>query len=92
MTTQNKLELLSIEFSNVLKSWLTEDEMKEVIRRNQLSAYSNACSTHDFCDPNMAMFEAFQKALGIEFEFGNDEHSDLFNGAWHKAKTNNFYL
>lgn len=92
LKTKQQLNDLAVGFSNVLKEWLTSEQMAEVVKRNDLPAYANACATHDFCDANMAMAEAFEKVLGREFEFGSDEDDALFNGAWHIAKTNKFYL
>lgn len=89
-STKDELNLLSAGFSNVLKEWLTAEEMAEVIRRNALPAYAGACASHDFCDANMAMAEAFEKIFG-EFDFSSDIHSALFNGAWNIAKANKFY-
>jgi hypothetical protein len=59
------------------------------------------CHSHDFCDANMAMDEAFTKVLGRQYVFFNDEEpetekqneidADLINAAWSMAKANKFY-
>jgi hypothetical protein len=91
-TRPNEVALLSKEFSQILKTELSAEEMTEVVRINSLPAYSDACASHDFCDANMVMNEAFEKVMQREFDFDSDCDTDLFNGAWSLAKTNNFYI
>lgn len=85
-------EKLAIEFSNVLKSWLTPDEISEVIARNQTPEYLNSCATHDFCDANQAMIDGFDKAFGADIDINNDHHNRVTNLAWDIARNNNFYI
>ena len=91
----NKVELneqaLARSFAKVLQEWLTWEEMQIVITRNELSSYRGCCASHDFCDANMAMDEAFRR-LGTPFEFGNNLHDTLWNAAWHIAKQNKFFI
>lgn len=54
-------------FALVLQEWLTEAELAEVRRRNAAEPEgSTVCHSHDFCDANMAMDEAFTRFLGRE--------------------------
>ena len=81
-------------FSAVLREWLTEDEMREVLERNLTPEYTGACATHDFCDANMAMGEALQ-SLGVDpFEGGEigDAVTDLWNAAWDIARARGFRI
>ena len=84
-------ERLAFQFAKVLKEWLKPEQITEVIKRNTLEKYQGCCATHDFCDANMAMAEAFKRTFNREFEFGNELDSTLFNGAWYIAKQNQFY-
>ncbi len=74
-------------FDAVLREWLTEAEYAEMLRRNRTREYGgNVCASHDFCDANMAMQEAFE-SLGID----PDESSwwslwDAAWNAWRKSK------
>ena len=92
---------LAADFSRGLNEYLTEDKMAEVIARNATEAYQDgACATHDFCDANVFMLEAFQKVLGREYTFynsdieGSDKENEndtcLWNKAWEIARDNNF--
>ena len=97
-------ELLAIEFSNVLKSWLTPEQMAEIniLNEGYKITNPNCCATGDFCDSNMAMDEAFTKIMGREFTFNSDEEPELeqlatedqalWNESWGIAKENKFYL
>jgi len=92
---------IALEFCNVLRAWLTPVEMSKVIVRNRawaLEGDKSACATHDFCDANMAMDEAFKRVLGrgcllIEDCVSDDEKqadTNLWNEAWGIAKAANF--
>lgn len=99
--SDSQINKIAIEFANVLKEWLTPEQITEVIKVNSIPENKTCCATHDFCDSNMAMDEAFTKVMGREFVFYNDElpesekqngiDTNAFNTAWDIAKGNNFY-
>jgi hypothetical protein len=80
------------EFSRILCRWLPPVEIAEAVRRNTTEpAGSTICHSHDFCDANMAMCEAFNNLgitvdvvafnnLGITVDVGAS--SVLWNAAW----------
>ncbi len=68
--------------------------LQEVIRRNALPAYRGCCASHDFCDANMPMMDAFEGATGRPLlgEDGMaDGDCDLLNAGWDMAKANAFF-
>ena len=68
--------------------------LQEVIRRNALPAYRGCCASHDFCDANMPMMDAFEGTTGRPLlgEVGMaDGDCDLFNSSWEMAKANAFF-
>jgi|TARA_R110000765_G_scaffold33139_1_gene76186 hypothetical protein len=76
-------------FSGEMRSALTEDEMAEVIEANRSSGRS--CASHDVCDANMVMMEAWAKCFGVNDIDGDDaEQCGMWNGAWEMAKDNEF--
>lgn len=82
-------------FRSVLRAWLTEAQLVEVDARNRAQENENICHTHDFCDSNMAMFDAFTQVVGRDMVLdSNDpkwsEDSALFNDAWSLAKADGF--
>ncbi|ABM97114.1 hypothetical protein [Methylibium petroleiphilum] len=94
--------ILAMAFAAKLHEWLSPEEMAEVVARNAASTDPLVCASHDFCDANMAMAEAFEATQGREILFPSDvesgactqEQSDadlaLFNSAWDLAKAAGF--
>ena len=52
-------EAIADNFISVLDDWLTDEEWDTLIWRNGRETNPYVCHTHDFCDANMAMTEAF---------------------------------
>lgn len=87
------------EFSRVLYQWLGIEKMNAVVESNDKQ---EGCATHEHCDSNMAMNEAFVRILDRTFTFASDNTGDerdkqntrdtnLFNAAWSLAIENKFY-
>lgn len=84
-------------FADTLREWATDEQWATMRYDNATGdAYQGeraACASHNFCDANMAMVEAFQDALGREPDVfdqeGGEEGPDiaLFNAAWSLAKS-----
>ncbi len=81
---------LALEFSNILKSWLSSDQMIAVNARNE--GAGDSCATHDFCDANEAMIEAFTIVFKRDIDFQSDTDMMHMNKSWYFAKTNKFFL
>lgn len=75
-------------FAAILKKWLTAAEFAEMKRRNEQDAayVSGACASHDYCDANVALDEAFIAVVGRPMEFDSDADVDLWNMAWEDAR------
>lgn len=93
MTTITPYQL-AVQFSNILKEWLTIAKLTEVNERNKQYKTNNAdcCATHEFCDPNQAMIDAFTQLTGREIDVQSDSDLSLTNKAWAMAKESNFYV
>jgi hypothetical protein len=78
------------EYVAILKSWLTDAELIEVNRRNALNEYDGCCATHDFCDSNEAMNEAFKIVVGRDIDCDSGSDCTLCNDAWDLAKARKF--
>lgn len=99
----NQTEQLAREFSLKLRHYLSEHEMSQVISLNESEEDKDCCHSHDFCDANMVMDEAFIKVFNRSCIFPSDveenpelaakevEDLDLWNAAWTVAKNNKFY-
>lgn len=104
MTTNT--ESLARSFADHLRDYLDTKELDAAIRLNEVdpdAASGKVCHTHDFCDANMAMFDAFKATVGRalfmswDVEAGRCTQADcdadltLCNEAWTMAKANRFY-
>lgn len=78
-------------FQRTIRDWLTEEQIAEVDRlnHNELQG-TGACATHDFCDANEAMVEAFQLAFQRAPGIHDDADLVLWNKAWTAAKEEGF--
>lgn len=79
------------EFCIVIGEWLKGWKLEKVILRNRAQHSPSVCHTHDFCDANMAMVEAFE-FFGLdtpEDQYGATSFK-LWNDAWDLAKRAEF--
>lgn len=82
----NNSETVAIEFTRLLRKEIGTENFLQVRRLNATPDYSGGlCASHEFCDANMLMLEAFQN-LGFEPNFDNDQHVALWNDAWAVAR------
>ena len=51
-------------FAAIVREWLTAAEFAEMRRLNAAETEPNVCHSHDYCDANIAMDEAFRRVLG----------------------------
>lgn len=86
----NTQHALAKEFSRVLRSWLTPEEMAKVIQLNATPQYHGCCASHDFCDSNMAMDEAFTKIVGHECDADVGLDAVTWSKAWDIAVKSEF--
>ena len=81
------------EFSSLLRRDLGRDVMIEIVGKNGTKEYAgNICATHDYCDANVVMAEAFNNLCGRVIELERVEDMRLWSEAWGYAKANNFFL
>lgn len=81
---------LAHEFSRILRDWLTEDEIEQVIERNAEVDDPAVCASHDFCDANMAMYEAFERVMGHPIDTRKKADVAVWDKAWNMAKASDF--
>lgn len=90
----NQVQKISVDFSTVLKQWLSDETMKTIVQLTKNETDPMICHSDDYCDSNMAMYEAFviNGIDPLETDDGmSQEHTDLWNEAWDLAKKNLFY-
>ena len=77
-----------------MASQLTHSQLRTVQKRNANEPNTNICHSHDFCDANMVMDEAFTSVFGRSIlpDEGEMTEDDLavFNAAWDIASARGF--
>lgn len=98
---KNEIELIADKFSELLLAEIGADNLRLVNKRNTTQEYAGACASHDFCDANIVMDEAFRTVKGITIDENSDEYFEvmqedanmvLWEKAWNKAKEKGFNL
>lgn len=85
---------LAREFSTHLRFELSDEQLKETVRRNaeDESKYgADICHSHDFCDANMVMLQAWQEFFGQEPDLNDDADIAIWGDAWAIAKASDFF-
>lgn len=93
ITLQEKIGLAQL-FSLKLHKAITAEEMRTVLARNNAQAdmvNDPVCHSHDFCDANMVMFEAWQEMFGGDPDTMDDADLAIWSEAWTIAKAANFF-
>jgi hypothetical protein len=84
----SQVQIIAAEFCRVLATYLTPVELGKAIAANKLETDANVCHSHDYCDANMAMWEAMVNT-GIIDDNGIPEPSTkeqvLWNDSWELA-------
>lgn len=83
-------QIIATAFAGVLKRWLSPEAWAEM-REANVGADPMTCASHDYCDANVAMLEAFRAVMGRDHVLDdadprNDGDCDLWNIAWDIAK------
>lgn len=77
---------LAARFDAMLRFEIGLNNYREVQSRNATPDYANCCASHNFCDANMVMFDAFKQECGREMKLDAVKDVDRFNAAWVIAK------
>lgn len=77
-------EAIGDKFAAVLAEWLSPEHLARVRELNRAEQNPGVCHSHDYCDANMAMLEAFE-SFGIEVDVQDDEQRALWGRAWDHA-------
>ena len=72
-------------FAAVLKEWLTPEQFHEMKDWNGQNRDNPCCASHDYCDANMAMCEAFIQ-LKMPTTDGGRFDTALWDAAWSYAR------
>lgn len=76
-------------FTQKLRAEVGAVAMEQIVKRN-ITNPSGFCASHDFCDANVVMAEAFTDLFHCEFDLQADDHVAICNVAWDLAKAGGF--
>jgi len=82
----SEVKILGKAFAAVLKEWLTDEQFQEMKDWNGQNRDNPCCASHDYCDANIAMHEAFLKTGIAKTEDEIFNNITLWNGAWAHAR------
>lgn len=91
--TARDTKALARKFAEIICATLTGEELAEVCRLNATPEYADCCATHDFCDANMPMLEAYSVVSCTpedDVDVTSDEVIDIMSRAWDLAKAAEF--
>ena len=86
----NKIELIAADFSRRIRAYLTPEQMSAVIARNQCEPNPSICHSHDDCDANAFMQEAFEQVSGRPVDLHSDSDDFIVWASWEIAKQTKF--
>lgn len=87
------IDSLANQFSQLLRSTLTPEEMEQVVLRNRAQTHPSVCHSGDFCDSNMVLHEVFMRyGMDVADEGGAEKWGPLWDAAWTLAKTRDFSM
>jgi hypothetical protein len=85
-------EKIALEFSKELLKELGKEEFKEMVELSRENTDPKICVSHDFCDANMPMLEAYERVTKYEPQANNDAHNKIWSDAWNVAVKNDFFI
>lgn len=87
------IDSLANQFSQLLRSTLSPEEMEQVVLRNRVQTHPSVCHSGDFCDSNMLLHEVFMRyGMDVADEGGAEKWGHLWDAAWTLAKTRDFAM
>ena len=82
---------LAREFGSRVQEELETYEFWPMLDRNKAATDPNVCHTHDHCDANALMADAFRTVIGRDPAPDSDVDQELWNDAWAIAKAADFF-
>lgn len=76
---------ISTKFVELLAAHLSDAQWKQMCQANLHETNPSICHSHDFCDANVVMQEAFEAVMERAFNHDSESDSETFNKAWELA-------
>lgn len=92
MTTIHQRIRLAREFGSRIQEALSRAQFRAAVDANKADGYeSPICHTHDYCDSNVCMLQAFESTFGREPDSASEADAATINEAWQIAKAADFF-
>lgn len=76
---------LSERFAELLHEDLTPAQFAAMVTRNRVETSKGVCHSHDFCDANVTMADAWRQVIGDDFDADDEAQTAVWNEAWELA-------
>lgn len=83
-------QILASQFSANLRAALSPEQVLGAVLANTLETNPAICHSHDYCDANVTMAEAFETVMGRPVDLQSDADGLLWSDAWEIARRNAF--
>jgi hypothetical protein len=90
MTYHDNVVELANAFIEQILTELTEEQVSACRVYIDSHPDSSTCPTHDYCDSNQLMLDAFHASIGRRMDVLNDDDHALSSAAWDLARTLRF--
>lgn len=87
--TKSKIDALACEFAILLRGYFSARQWEEMRRENARHAderRTGVCASHDYCDANEVMAEAFATIVGRDLDVQSADDLHTINEAWDRAR------
>lgn len=88
MNTETKIKLIANAFARRLLTDIGPENLETCRELN--ASYGPSCPTHDFCDANVTMADAFDEVTGEDMDLQSSMHIAIWNAAWDLCRANNY--
>lgn len=85
-TKSDEAVALALEFARLLHEEVNPEDMEACVNYANANPHSEMCATHDYCDSNQVMLDAFKAVMGREMGIFCPEDTKLSCFAWDLAR------
>jgi hypothetical protein len=80
------VDRIARDFVKLLRESLSRGQWIAMTHRNVANIGTGICASHDFCDANMPMADAFERHMGHTPEADSERDASFWNDAWQIAQ------
>lgn len=80
------VDRIARDFVKLLRDGTPDDVWAKMRADNVANIGTGCCASHDFCDANMPMADAFERHMGHTPEADSERDASIWNDAWQIAQ------